>query len=195
MLLNCVGKTGYWHEHFIRYYIQYCVVQTTPQNSFFDLHFYITYIVYMLNCGPILIPFICKYLCVYIHFLTWPAMSHRDQNLMCLTSHVCVTIVTSRDTPSNVLCYRLWRHQPNVNRASEKWSWCVRIFFFVVIMGSLCVGKTIYILSWWTVYVLIRVFGCLLKHQNNPWAPKEFATQLGTCRLNSKAEWARTILS
>ena len=80
----------------------------------------------------------------------------------------------------DVIGNRLWRHQQNVNRASERRGRCVKIMDLSSFMDSLCRvrNKIMYVLSWRTVYALTSyrvLFWCLFpsllrnsgnKHQN-----------------------------
>ena len=92
-----------------------------------------------------------------------------------------------------VISNRLWRHQQNVNWASETLSDVWRLSFLSSFMDSLwCVrNRIMYVLSWRTVYALTRVlFWCLFpellcnsenKHQNNTRvSAKQFATRVLT---------------
>ena len=80
----------------------------------------------------------------------------------------------------DVINNQLWRHQQNINPASEAQGWCVKIVVFIIILLSLwhVRNEIMYVLSWQTVFALTWVlFWCLFplllrnlgnKHQNNP---------------------------
>ena len=73
----------------------------------------------------------------------------------------------------DVINNRLWRHQQNINLASEPRGRCVKIVVLIVILSSLCRvrNKIMHVLSWRTVSALTRVLIlCSFPplHQNNP---------------------------
>ena len=90
----------------------------------------------------------------------------------------------------DVISNRLWRHQPNVNRASETRGRCVKIVALTSFLDSLCLrNEILYILSWRTVYALRECyFGVYLpcwfvtREMNTKitlsWAHKQFATRV-----------------
>ena len=99
-------------------------------------------------------------------------------NQLDITFHVIASQLSDR---CDVISNRLWRHQQNVNWASETRRRFVKIVVFIVIYGFVmsCKNIMMYALSWRTVVcALTRVLiWCLFpslmcnmgnKHQNNP---------------------------
>ena len=94
-----------------------------------------------------------------------------------ITIHVIASQLSGH---CDVIRTRLWRHQQNVDWASEPRDGVWGSSFLSSFMGSLCRvrNELMYVLSWQTVYALTRVlFWCLFpsllrnsgnKHQNNP---------------------------
>ena len=115
--------------------------------------------------------------CYFLHDRPWISPWIKSiSNELDITIHV---ITSQLFGYCDVINNRLWRHQQNVNPASETRGRCVKIVF-IVILSSLCRVRNIimHVLSWRTVSALPRVlFWCLFppllrnsgnKHQNNP---------------------------
>ena len=82
-------------------------------------------------------------------------------NQLDITCHVFASQLSGH---CDVIANRLWRHQPNVRRASETRGLCVKILVIASFMDSLCRvrNKIMYVLLWRTDYALTRVlFWCL----------------------------------
>ena len=124
---------------------------------------------------PMLIKIKLKY---FLHDRPWISPWMKSiSNVLDITIHVIASQLSGH---CDVISNRLWRHQQNENRASEKRGRCVKIVILSSFMDSFCRvrNKIIYVLSWRTVSALTRVLFRYIvpslrrnsgnKHQNNP---------------------------
>ena len=130
------------------------------------------------------LPCPCWDIIQYVDFYTTRHEYHCGYNRY-LTSKLSFFTCSSRNCKvtwlyCNDIRNRLWHHHQNLNRASEKKrSRCVKVIILSSCMGLWCHvrNRTMYVLPWWNVYVLISLiswwwFPSLLrslgnKHQNN----------------------------
>ena len=78
-------------------------------------------------------------LCFFLHDQTWISLWIKLMaNKLDITIHVIASQLSGH---CDVISKGLWRHQQNVNRMSETWGQCVKVFVFIIIYGFVMLYK------------------------------------------------------